>query len=115
MTMIRRMLLQREVIEIIEILGLKTKRRKTPFDRSTLLYYIKMGIFPKPFSTMENNIVWYKIADVYKGIKAIAACPNINKEVTKSEINMALAVVLHKNSMINNELININEYLNQNK
>lgn len=49
----RREWTQREVIDIANILGFKN------FDRRSIDYWTRMGIFPKPKTELKNVLVFY--------------------------------------------------------
>jgi hypothetical protein len=91
----RREWTQREVIEMANLLGFKN------FDRRSLHYYSKTGVFPEPRAKLENVLVLYADQDVNQGLMGISKKLRNPIPITDSDVEWAKKEVLKTNKAKN--------------
>ena len=91
----RREWTQREVIEMAKILGFKN------FDRRSLGYYSRTGVFPEPRAKLENVLVLYADDDVNTGLVGISKRLRNPIPITESDVDWAKGEVLKTNKAKN--------------
>ena len=84
----RRRWTQREVIEIAKTLGLKN------FDRRSLAYWTRMGIFPEPVAKMDNVLVLYDTYEIEVGLVDISRRTREPVTITYEDVKWAKGEVL---------------------
>lgn len=62
----RKLFSQQEVIKAAKLLGIQ------PFTRGNIWYWVKAGVFPKPYSQIKGGIAWYRREDVILGLMNVS-------------------------------------------
>jgi hypothetical protein len=91
----RKLWTQREVIEMAKILGFKN------FDRRSLAYWEKQGIFPQPHAQLKNVLVLYENDFVEVGLVDISRRLREPLQVTYEDVKWAKGEVLKSNKAKN--------------
>jgi len=91
----RREWTQREVIEMAKLLGFKN------FDRRSLYYYSRTGVFPEPRAKLENVLVLYADETVDIGLMGVSKRLREPIPVTKQDVAWAKSEVLKTNKAKN--------------
>lgn len=95
----RREWTQREVIEMADILGLKN------FDRKSIAYYTRMGVFPEPRAELKNVLVLYDDEEIEVGLVDVARRMRNPVKITYDDIKWAKSEVLKSNKAKNVSLL----------
>lgn len=97
--MARKLWTQREVIEMADILGLKN------FDRKSIAYYTRMGVFPEPRAELKNVLVLYDDEEIEVGLVDVARRMRTPVKITYDDIKWAKSEVLKSNKAKNVSLL----------
>jgi len=91
----RKLWTQREVIEMAKLLGFKN------FDRRSIGYWSRMGVFPSPVAELRNVLVLYDGEDVEIGLMDISKRMRIPVSIDYSLLKWAKEEVLKSNKAKN--------------
>lgn len=84
----RKVLIQREVLEIASQVGIKN------FTRQSLGYYIRTGVFPPPIASAENNMTWFNADQALCGIIDVSKRKQPPVEISWDDLELAKDAVL---------------------
>ena len=58
----RKLFTQSEITKAAKLIGI------SPFTRGNMWYWMKAGVFPKPYSSIKGKYSWYKRNDIILGL-----------------------------------------------